>query len=234
MNAIRRAEERGLANFGWLHSRHTFSFGNYYDPRFMGFGPLRVINEDRVEPGRGFGEHGHRDMEILSYVIDGALEHRDSLGNGSVIRPGEVQRMTAGTGVRHSEMNHSATEPVHFLQIWIEPERAGLEPGYEQRAFSTGDRHGVLKLVGSRDGRDGSVTIYRDVDVYASLLSSGDRIDHVLDRDRQAWLQVVRGDLEVDGTAVTAGDGLALVSPGTMAIAAASDAELLLFDMATG
>jgi len=234
MISIRRAEERGLANFGWLHSRHTFSFGNYYDPRFMGFGPLRVINEDRVEPGRGFGEHGHRDMEIISYVVAGALEHRDSLGNGSVIRPGDVQRMTAGTGVRHSEMNPSATEPVHFLQIWIEPERAGLQPGYEQRAFSAGDRRGALKLVGSRDGRDGSVTIHRDVDVYASLLSSGEGIEHVLVRERQAWLQVVRGDLEVEGQSVTAGDGLALVSPGTVSITAASDAEWLLFDMAAG
>jgi redox-sensitive bicupin YhaK (pirin superfamily) len=232
MISIRRADERGLAHFGWLHSRHTFSFGNYFDPRHMGFGPLRVINEDRVEPGRGFGEHGHRDMEIISYVLEGALQHRDSMGNGSVIRPGDIQRMTAGTGVRHSEMNHSATESVHFLQIWIEPEREGIEPGYEQKAFSEADKRGVLKLVGSRDGRDGSVTINRDVDLYASLLQSGDSVRHALATQRHVWLQVVRGELDVEGISVSAGDGVALVAPREVAITAASAAELLLFDMA--
>jgi redox-sensitive bicupin YhaK (pirin superfamily) len=232
MISIRRADERGLAHFGWLHSRHTFSFGNYFDPRHMGFGPLRVINEDRVEPGRGFGEHGHRDMEIISYVLEGALQHRDSMGNGSVIRPGDIQRMTAGTGVRHSEMNHSATESVHFLQIWIEPEREGIEPGYEQKAFSEADKRGVLKLVGSRDGRDGSVTINRDVDLYASLLQSGDSVTHALETQRHVWLQVVRGELDVEGMSVSAGDGVALVAPREVAITAASAAELLLFDMA--
>ncbi len=232
MISIRRAEERGLAHFGWLHSRHTFSFGNYFDPRFMGFGPLRVINEDRVEPGRGFGEHGHRDMEIISYVVEGALEHRDSMGNGSVIRPGDIQRMTAGSGVRHSEMNHSATEPVHFLQIWIEPEREGLAPDYEQKTFNDGDRRGILRLVGSRDGREGSITIHRDVDLYASLLAPGERISHDVDDERRVWLQVVRGELDVEGMPVSAGDGLALVSPRALSITAASDAELLLFDMA--
>ena len=218
MISIRRADERGLAHFGWLHSRHTFSFGNYFDPRHMGFGPLRVINEDRVEPGRGFGEHGHRDMEIISYVLEGALQHRDSMGNGSIIRPGDIQRMTAGTGVRHSEMNHSATESVHFLQIWIEPEREGIEPGYEQKAFSEADKRGVLKLVGSRDGRDGSVTINRDVDLYASLLQSGDSVTHALETQRHVWLQVVRGELDVEGMSVSAGDGVALVAPREVAV----------------
>ena len=171
-------------------------------------------------------------MEIISYVLEGALQHRDSMGNGSVIRPGDIQRMTAGTGVRHSEMNHSATESVHFLQIWIEPEREGIEPGYEQKAFSEADKRGVLKLVGSRDGRDGSVTINRDVDLYASLLQSGDSVRHALATQRHVWLQVVRGELDVEGMSVSAGDGVALVAPREVAITAASAAELLLFDMA--
>ncbi|MEM9254766.1 MAG: pirin family protein [Pseudomonadota bacterium] len=232
MTTIRRADQRGLANFGWLQSRHTFSFGHYFDPQHMGFGPLRVINEDRVQAGRGFGGHGHRDMEIISYVVEGALEHRDSLGNGSVIRPGDVQRMSAGTGVRHSEMNHSAADPVHFLQIWIEPERNGITPSYEQTHFAVAERQGVLKLVGSRDGRDGSVTIHRDLDLYASVLAQGDRIDHELLPGRQLWLQVVRGELELAGMVMSAGDGVALVSVGGIAVKADTEAELLLFDMA--
>ncbi|MEO0579345.1 MAG: pirin family protein, partial [Pseudomonadota bacterium] len=168
MLAVRAANDRGTANLGWLNSKHTFSFGHYYDPEFMGFGPLRVINEDRVKPGQGFGTHGHSDMEIISYVLDGALEHKDSIGTGSVIRPGDVQRMTAGTGVRHSEYNASNTDPVHFLQIWILPERDALEPSYEQKHFDPAERRGRLRLVGSRDGRDGSITIHQDVDLYAT------------------------------------------------------------------
>ncbi|HLT92764.1 MAG TPA: pirin family protein, partial [Woeseiaceae bacterium] len=178
MIEVRKAEARGHADHGWLDTRHTFSFADYYDPNFMGFGPLRVINEDRVAPGQGFGAHGHRDMEIISYVLEGALEHRDSLGNGSVIRPGDVQRMSAGTGVRHSEFNASETELVHFLQIWILPERPGGEPGYEQKSFPEDERRGRLRLIGSRDGREGSVTIQQDVDLYSSLLWEGQVIEH--------------------------------------------------------
>ncbi|MEJ2258146.1 MAG: pirin family protein, partial [Woeseiaceae bacterium] len=200
MLAIRAANERGKASFGWLDSRHTFSFGHYYDPQFMGFGPLRVINEDRVRPGEGFATHGHRDMEIISYVLDGALEHKDSLGTGSIIRPGDVQRMTAGTGVHHSEYNASATDPVHFLQIWILPERDGLEPGYEQKAFPAEEKLGRLRLVGSRDGRDGSVTIHQDVDLYAALLGAGDEIAHRFAEGRYGWLQVARGSVRLEGS----------------------------------
>ena len=170
MLTLRRAEERGRANLGWLDSRHSFSFGHYYDPEHMGFGPLRVINDDRVAPGGGFPTHPHGDMEIVSYVLEGGLAHKDSLGTGSVIRPGDVQRMSAGSGIRHSEFNASKTEPVHFLQIWIVPERQGLEPGYEQKTFSAEEKRGKLRLVGSRDGREGSVTIHQDVDLYATLL----------------------------------------------------------------
>ena len=173
MIQVRRANERGRAAFGWLDSRHTFSFGEYHDPKHMGFGPLRVINDDRVQPGAGFGTHGHRDMEILSYVLEGALEHKDSLGTGSVIRPGDVQRMTAGTGIQHSEFNPTAREPVHFLQIWIEPERDGLAPSYEEKHFADGERRNQLRLIASHDGRDGSLRIHQDADVYAALLDEG-------------------------------------------------------------
>lgn len=228
----RPAAERGRAEHGWLHARFTFSFADYHDPAHMGFRSLRVMNNDIIEPRGGFPTHPHRNAEIFTYVISGRLEHRDSMGNGSIIRPGDVQRMTAGTGVRHSEMNPSATEGVHFLQIWIEPEREGIEPGYEQKTFCEADKRGVLKLVGSRDGRDGSVTIHRDVDLYASLLQSGDSVRHALDKERHVWVQVVRGELDVEGMSVSAGDGVALVSPRQVAITAASDAELLLFDMA--
>lgn len=231
MLALRPANERGLADFGWLSSRHTFSFGNYYDPRHMGFGPLRVINEDRVEPGQGFPTHGHRDMEIISYVLDGALEHKDSLGTGSVIRPGDVQRMTAGTGVRHSEYNASAMDPVHFLQIWILPERNGLEPGYEQKTFGEKDKRGLLRLVGSRDGREGSITIHQDVDLYASLLDAGERVRHELGADRNGWLQVARGSVRLGDRELTSGDGVALRGARTLEIAGFDDAEILLFDM---
>ena len=231
MLAIRHAEDRGLANFGWLNSRHTFSFGRYYDPQFMGFGPLRVINEDRVRPGQGFDTHGHSDMEIISYVLDGALEHKDSMGNGSIIRPGDVQRMTAGTGVRHSEYNASDTNPVHFLQIWILPEKEGLEPGYEQKAFSDGEKRGQLRLVGSRDGRDGSVTIHQDVDLYATLLGDGDSVGHELAEDRKAWVQVATGTAVLNGESLEPGDGVAIDGPASIQLTGSSDTEVLLFDM---
>ena len=188
---LRKAEDRGKATFGWLDSRHSFSFGSYFDPDHMGFGPLRVINEDRVEPGAGFDTHGHKDMEIISYVLDGALEHKDSLGTGSIIRPGDVQRMSAGTGVRHSEYNASDSDPVHFLQIWILPEKDGAEPGYEQKAFSDAEKEGKLRLVGSRDGRDGSVTIHQDVDLYASLLDGEDEIEFELYALHRLLIEIV-------------------------------------------
>ncbi len=231
MIAIRQANDRGIANFGWLDSRHTFSFGQYYDPQFMGFGPLRVINEDKVTPGQGFGTHGHSDMEIISYVLDGALEHKDSLGTGSIIRPGDVQRMSAGTGVRHSEYNASDTDPVHFLQIWILPEKDGAEPGYEQKAFSDEEKRGRLRLVGSRDGRDGSVTIHQDVDLYASLLDGDDTIEFELGEGRNGWVQVARGSLELNGKVLEAGDGVALKGASTLEFGNADGAEVLLFDM---
>lgn len=231
MLAIRQGNDRGRANFGWLDSRHSFSFGHYYDPEFMGFGPLRVINEDKVTPGQGFGTHGHSDMEIISYVLDGALEHKDSLGTGSIIRPGDVQRMTAGTGVRHSEFNASDTDPVHFLQIWILPERDGLEPSYEQKAFPDAEKQGKLRLVGSRDGRDGSVTIHQDVDLFASLLDAGDAVDYDLGEDRAGWVQVARGSIELNGQRLAAGDGVALTGPQTVTMHGVDSAELLLFDM---
>ena len=231
MLAIRPSDERGLANLGWLSSRHTFSFGHYYDPQFMGFGPLRVINEDRVKPGQGFDTHGHSDMEIISYVLDGALAHKDSLGTGSEIRPGDVQRMTAGTGVRHSEFNASDTDPVHFLQIWILPEREGLEPSYEQKTFGSAEKRGRLKLVGSRDGREGSVTIHQDVDLYATLLDADERVRHDLRDGRNGWVQVARGSVVLNGNRLSAGDGVALRGAQTVELAGADDAEVLLFDM---
>ncbi|MEO9150286.1 MAG: pirin family protein [Burkholderiaceae bacterium] len=227
----RRAEDRGRADFGWLDSRHTFSFGHYHDLQHMGFGPLRVINEDRVHPGRGFDTHAHNDMEILSYVIDGELAHKDSIGTGSVIRPGDLQRMTAGTGVRHSEFNASQTAPVHFLQIWILPERRGLAPGYEQKSFSHEDKAGALRLIGSRDGRDGSVTIHQDVSLYATVLTEGQRVIHELADDRKAWIQIVRGEVRVGDMQLKAGDGAALTGAASISIEGASDAEVLLFDM---
>ncbi len=231
MQTIRYSDERGVANFGWLDSRHTFSFGHYHDQRFMGFGPLRVINEDKVAPARGFDTHGHRDMEIISYVISGALLHEDSMGNGSTIRPGDVQRMSAGTGVRHSEYNASGEEEVHFLQIWIEPETTGIDPGYEQKAFPDADKTNCLRLLGSRTGREGSITIHRDVDLYAGLLDAGVGVAHEFAAGRCGWLQVVQGEVTVGGAALAAGDGLALQDPGSLGLAAQSKAEILLFDM---
>jgi redox-sensitive bicupin YhaK (pirin superfamily) len=229
--AVRRSEERGRANFGWLDSRHTFSFGHYHDPQHMGFGPLRVINDDRVAPGGGFPAHPHSDMEIISYVLEGAMEHKDSLGTGSVIRPGDVQRMSAGTGIRHSEFNASKTDPVHFLQIWIMPERKGIEPGYEQKAFADAEKRGRLRLVGSRDGRDGSVTIHQDVDLYATLLRGGDIVEHTIAAGRGGWVQVARGSVELNGTTLREGDGVAVTASGPLRIEGLADAEVLLFDM---
>ena len=233
MLRIRRAEERGRTDFGWLDSRHSFSFGHYYDPAHMGFGPLRVINDDRVTPGAGFPTHPHGDMEIISYVLDGALAHKDSLGTGSVIRPGDVQRMTAGTGIRHSEFNASKTEPVHFLQIWIVPEAEGLAPSYEQKSYPAEDKRGMLRLVASRDGREGSVTVHRDVDLYATLLGEGDRTRHTFRPGRAGWLQVARGTATVNDVQLYPGDGVAIEAIDDVAISGASaDTEVLLFDLA--
>ncbi|MBB4285651.1 pirin family protein [Roseospira goensis] len=231
----RPADERGHARFGWLDSRHTFSFGHYLDPAHMGFGPLRVINEDRVRPGAGFDTHGHRDMEILSYVLAGALRHEDSLGTGSVIRPGEIQRMTAGTGIRHSEYNASATEPVHFLQIWILPEAAGLAPSYEQIAVPETERRGRLRLLAARDGRDGAVTVHQDVDLYGTLLTHGEAVSLALRPGRIAWVQVARGVVRANtGLRLGPGDGLGLSEAPDVTLTAqgTEDAEVLVFDMA--
>jgi redox-sensitive bicupin YhaK (pirin superfamily) len=228
---MRRAEERGHANHGWLDSYHTFSFGGYYDPQHMGFAKLRVINDDTVSPGAGFDTHGHRDMEIISYVLDGALQHKDSMGNGSLIRPGDVQRMSAGSGVTHSEFNASKSEPVHFLQIWILPEKQGLEPSYEQKAYSKEARSGRLRLVGSRDGREGSLTIHQDVDLYATLFSDSDSVTHKLADGRKGWVQVAKGSVIVNDNEVFAGDGIALEGPKTITLTGSADAEILLFDM---
>jgi redox-sensitive bicupin YhaK (pirin superfamily) len=229
---LRRSADRGHAHHGWLESFHSFSFADYHDPAQMGFRDLRVINEDRVQPGRGFGRHSHRDMEILTWVIDGALEHGDSLGNGSVIRPGDMQRMSAGTGITHSERNPSDTELVHFLQIWILPERAGLAPSYEQRHFGEDERAGRLRLLASRDGRDGSVRLHQDAAVYAGLLAAGQRVAHDLAPDRHAWVQVVRGALDVNGIALDAGDGIAASGETRLELATRSASELLVFDLA--
>ena len=231
MQAIRHADERGLANLGWLNSRHTFSFGHYYDPKFMGFGPLRVINEDRVKPGQGFGTHGHKNMEILTYVIEGALAHKDSMGTGSVIRPGDVQRMSAGTGIRHSEFNASKTEPVHFLQIWITPEKDGIQPSYEEKTFSPAEKQGELRLIGSRDARNGSLEIHQDVDLYATRLSTAQSVTHSLGDGRKVWVQVVRGSVTLNETELRAGDGVALEGAQSIELTGRSDAEVLLFDM---
>lgn len=230
MIQIRRGNERGHARHGWLESYHTFSFADYFDPAHMGFGALRVINEDRVAPGEGFPTHGHRDMEILSYVLEGALEHQDSIGNGSVIRPGDVQRMSAGTGIRHSEFNASRTAPVHFLQIWVVPERPGLAPGYEQKRFEPHQLDGRLCLIASRDGREGSVTIHQDARVYAGRLD-GAALEFPADGMRRYWLQVMRGEVHLNGQALAAGDGAGIAQEGALQFEGKS-AELMLFDLA--
>jgi quercetin 2,3-dioxygenase len=230
MITIRPAAERGKANFGWLDSRHTFSFGHYHDDSHMGFGPLRVINEDWVTPGAGFDTHGHSNMEILTYVLEGELAHKDSIGTGSVIRPGEVQRMSAGTGIRHSEFNPSKQAPVHLLQIWILPSRDGLKPGYQQSAFPLDDT-GRLHLVASGNGRDGSLTINQDADLYAGRLTKGDVVERKLRDGRLGWLQVARGCVSLNGVGLATGDGAAIEKEADLAIRADSDAEILLFDM---
>jgi len=228
---IRKARDRGHANHGWLNSHHTFSFADYYDPKHMGHGKLRVINDDTVAPGKGFGTHPHRDMEIISYVLDGAMEHKDSMGNGSVIRPGDVQRMSAGTGVTHSEYNHSAAEDVHFLQIWILPNAQGHKPGYEQKFFTSEDKRGRLRLVASQKGRDGSVSLNQDVDVYAGLFDGNESATFKARADRDFWLHVARGSLSVNGQTLDAGDGAAVSGPGELHFASGQGAEVLLFDM---
>ena len=228
---IRRAKERGHFDHGWLNTYHTFSFDQYYDPRYMGFRQLRVINEDFVAAGRGFPTHGHRDMEIITYILEGALKHEDSMGNGSVIRPGDVQRMTAGTGVRHSEKNASDSERVHLLQIWILPHTVGLEPGYEQKAFSEDERRGQLRLIASDDGRDGSVRLNQDVGLFASILPAGQEVEHAMDQKRYAWIQVARGSIAVNGENAEQGDGVIASGESSLKIKAQDDAEILLFDL---
>ena len=233
MNQILRpSNARGTADFGWLKSKHSFSFGSYFDPEHIGFGALRVINEDRVAPSGGFPTHPHQNMEIISYVISGALEHKDSLGTGSVIRPGELQRMSAGTGVQHSEYNHSDTDPVHFLQIWIVPEKDSLAPSYEQKAFPPADRRNTLRLIGSPDGRDGSLVIHQDVNLYDSLLETDATQTHVISTGRKVWLQVVKGSLRANGEVLVAGDGLGILGPGEVQLTSLDDTEFLLFDLA--
>ncbi|CAJ1404348.1 unnamed protein product [Effrenium voratum] len=229
---LRPSETRGEADFGWLKSKHSFSFGSYFDPNHIGFGALRVINEDRVAPSAGFPTHPHQNMEIISYIVSGGLEHKDSLGTGSVIRPGELQRMSAGSGVRHSEYNHSDTDPVHFLQIWIVPEADGLKPSYEQKAFPDAERRDTLKLIGSRNGREGSVVIHQDVDLWASLLSAEKSVSFDIKPDRKVWLQIVKGKLSVDGLSLAAGDGLGLLDAGKIDLVAQENCEFLLFDLA--
>ncbi|MGD1912750.1 MAG: pirin family protein [Rivularia sp. (in: cyanobacteria)] len=233
MITVRQAQARGNANFGWLDSKHTFSFGNYYDPNHMGFASLRVINEDKVLPSKGFGTHSHKDMEIISYVLQGELEHKDSIGNGSVIRPGDVQRMSAGTGIAHSEFNGSATDLVHFLQIWIMPDTTGIQPSYEQKNFGDDEKQGKLRLVASPDGRDNSVTIHQDANLYVAVLNNGDRINHSTKNDRSFWLQVARGSVDINDKSLGTGDGAAITQETDIEIVATSDrTEVLLFDLA--
>jgi len=232
MLTIRKSNDRGHADHGWLNTYHTFSFGGYRDPKHMSFRSLRVLNEDRVKPGHGFPEHEHDNMEIVSYVVSGALEHKDSLGTGSVIRPGDVQRMTAGSGVTHSEFNSSKSDSVHFLQIWLFPEKRGIEPSYEQKNFSLAERTGRLRLVASRDGADGSLRVHQDERLFASILKPGDRVQHELASARHAWVQVIRGSISVNGQDLTAGDGAALSDETLLTIASKGESELLVFDLA--
>jgi redox-sensitive bicupin YhaK (pirin superfamily) len=231
MLQISHSEERGAANHGWLNSHHSFSFGSYHDPLHMGFGPLLVINEDRVTPGQGFGTHGHRDMEIISYVLDGALEHKDSMGTGSVLHYGDVQRMSAGSGVRHSEFNHSNTDGLHFLQIWIQPNVTGIPPSYEEKHFTPESKRGKLRLIASSDGRQGSVLIHQDAAIYASILQEGEHAEHALDEGRLAYVHLIRGSLVVNGTPLKAGDALKLTQEAAVIITQAEDAEFLVFDL---
>ena len=232
MITIRGARERGHFDHGWLNTYHTFSFDQYYDPRFMGFRNLRVINEDFVAAGRGFPMHAHRDMEIITYILEGALRHEDSMGNGSIIRPGDVQRMSAGTGVRHSEKNASPDERVHLLQIWILPDTIDLEPEYEQKAFSEEERRGQLRLIASRHGHEGSVKVHQDVTLFASILGEGERVERTMDPVRYAWIQVARGSITVNDTVAEQGDGVMVMGEGSLQIVGNEPSELLLFDLA--
>ena len=229
---LRKSNERGHANHGWLDSHHTFSFADYYDPEAMGFRALRVINEDRVQPGQGFGTHGHRDMEILSYVLEGGLAHKDSTGGGGVIRPGDVQRLSAGSGVMHSEFNASRSEPVHFLQIWLVPDRRGIAPGYEQKHFAPEQRQGQLRLIASPDAADGSLTIHQDTRVYSTLLGKGDSVTHPLAPGRHAWIQVARGRVRLGNVVLAAGDGAAISDERSLTLSGDEPSEVLLFDLA--
>jgi redox-sensitive bicupin YhaK (pirin superfamily) len=227
----RPAQERGMADFGWLNSAHTFSFGQYQDNAWMGFGPLRVINEDRVAPGGGFATHAHADMEIISVVLEGALQHKDSIGTGSVIKPNEVQKMSAGSGIRHSEFNGSQTEPVHFLQIWIMPDRQNIQPSYEQKAFPASERQGQLRLVASPDGANDSLKIAQQANMYSALLGAGDVVKHPLKPGRLGWVQVVSGQVSVNGQALATGDGLGLKDESEISLEAGHEVELLVFDL---
>ena len=231
MLEVRKSEERGNANHGWLQSKHTFSFGHYHDPLHVGFGPLLVINEDKVAPAQGFGTHGHRDMEIISYVLDGALEHKDSMGTGSVLHYGDVQRMSAGSGVRHSEFNGSTTEQVHFLQIWIQPNVTGIPPSYEEKHFAPETKIGRLRLIASEDGREGSVLIHQDAQLYAAILNGDDAVRHALEAGRLAYVHVIRGQVTVNGTVLSGGDAAKLTEESEIRIGQAQDAEILLFDL---
>lgn len=232
MIQIRQASERGRTAIGWLKSQHSFSFADYQDPRHMGFRSLRVINEDRVQPAQGFGMHGHRDMEILTYILEGTIEHKDSLGHGSLLRSGELQRMSAGSGIRHSEFNASKTDPVHFYQIWLLPERRGIEPGYEQKGFDLDARPGQFLLVASPDARDGSLQIHQDADIYLARLNAEAPVRHPLRLGRHAWVQVLRGEVRVNGQGVKSGDGVALSEERAVEVQAAQPAEVMLFDLA--
>ncbi|OLB22424.1 MAG: quercetin 2,3-dioxygenase [Acidobacteriales bacterium 13_2_20CM_55_8] len=232
MITIRPSKQRGGGDHGWLNTRHSFSFDTYYDPRFMGFRSLRVINEDVVQPGHGFPMHPHRDMEIITYVLEGALEHQDSLGTGSVIRPGDGQRMSAGKGIRHSEKNPSLSDPAHLLQIWILPERPGLEPSYEQKAFPEEEKRGKLRLIAAPGGEDDSVTIHQDAKLYVSLLEPGEEVSHQLGKGRHAWLQVAKGTVDLDGNSLTQGDGAAISNEQKLSVKGLESAEILLFDLA--
>ena len=234
MIVVRKGSDRGHADHGWLNSYHSFSFADYHDPKQMSWGPLRVINEDRVKPNMGFGTHGHSDMEIISYVLDGRLQHKDSMGNGEVIRPGDVQRMSAGTGVRHSEFNPSTSQPVHFLQIWLVPDQNGIAPSYEQKYFAPDDKQNRLRLIASGDGRDGSVTVHLDADVYASLSSAGTQLPHVLRAGRVGYLHLVKGAVSVNGVVLETGDAVKIEAEQKLVISASEDSEFLLFDMVLG
>ena len=231
MITLRKSQERGHASYDWLNSHHTFSFANYYDPQYMGFKSLRVINDDRVRGGAGFGTHPHRDMEIISYIVDGALEHQDSMGNRSVIQAGEVQRMTAGTGVAHSEYNHSPTDEVRFLQIWLPPTQKGLEPSYEQRQYSEAEKRGAFRLIVSPDGRDESLSIHQNVCLYSTVLKAGETLEHTLSPDLDSWVQVVKGEMTLNDIEMQAGDGAAIENETQLEITAKQDTEVLLFEL---